>query len=478
MVNTMNFKNRKALNPLLKWLWEFLSMMNAKKIVIPAEHRDRVLAVRELLSNDCSGIVNSILDFAINAALIDYSIDTQNNNLTDKLNNWLNEINSDLRGQVPTGLKPLAQQYFSERWKGSSLIVLRTIWETKDGMSLPTKMWFIDGENIKVEDGNQNRVIGEEKYYLYIKDNKYKPLPSTKDELIFVQKPFSTWSTLEPIPFIMQRGIYQNLLLLEMVMNKGENFLAKALEYMLVMKKGTEALAREGKAEFIYSEAELKKAKEDFQTLANDMKVIDGIPTYTTNFDTDLSHFVPDYAALLKQELYSPIERRLLSALGLIDIVQGVSSTRRESTLNPKPFITEVEKGIGDFQTLLYDIVYTIVEKNKIAHPKYFSSELKINTSNVKAFIDDSLRDHLRSMYDRGLISKQTYAEIVGSVSFEIEVSRREKETKDELDDTMYPPVIQNQEGTGFDTPTKKNVAPKDNVPTDKQSIEKRNFKN
>ena len=164
MSNTINFKNRKALNPLLKWLWEFLSMMNAKKIVIPAEHRDRVLAVRELLSNDCSGIVNSILDFAINAALIDYSIDTQNNNLTDKLNNWLNEINSDLRGQVPTGLKPLAQQYFSERWKGSSLIVLRTIWETKDGMSLPTKMWFIDGENIKVEDGNQSRVIGEEKY--------------------------------------------------------------------------------------------------------------------------------------------------------------------------------------------------------------------------------------------------------------------------------------------------------------------------
>jgi hypothetical protein len=276
----------------------------------------------------------------------------------------------------------------------------------------------------------------------------------------------------------MQRGIYQNLKLLEMIIGKGENFIAKALEYMLVMKKGTESLAKEGKAEFIYSEAELKKAKEDFQTLAQDMKVVDGIPTYTTNFDTDLSHFVPDYSALLKQELYSPIERRLLSALGLIDIVQGVSSTRRESTLNPKPFLTEVEKGIGDFQTLLYDIVYTIVEKNKIAHPKYFSSELKINTSHVKAFIDDSLRDHLRSMYDRGLVSKQTYAEVVDTVNFDIEVARRTTETKEKLDDTMYPPVIQNQEGTGFDTTTKKNVAPTDKIPEDKKGPEAKNFKN
>lgn len=468
----MNYKNRSNLgNPLLKWVWEFMSLLSSKQITIPSNHRDKVLAVKNLLDNDYSGLVNSVLDFAVNAALVEYTIDTQNNNLSNKLNNWLNEINSDLRGQVPTGLKSLASQYFRERWKGSSLLVLRTIWEKKDDLTLPTKMWFIDGENIKVEDNNENRVIGNEKYSLYIADNKYKKLPTSKEELIFVQKPFSSWSDLSPTPFIIQRGIYQNLKLMELVMTKGENFLAKALEYMLVMKKGTEGLAKEGKAEFTYDEKDLKKVKEDFQTLVSEMKTVDGVPSYVTNFDTSLEHLVPNYEAILKESLYNPIERRLLAGLGLVDIVQGVSSTRRESTLNPKPFITEVEKGIVDFQTLLYDVVYTIVEKNKIEHPKYFSSDLKINTSQIKSFIDDSLRNHLRSMYDRGVISKQSYTEIVGDVSFEIEVSRREQETKDKLDDIMFPPVVTNQEGTGFDTPTK------DNVPTDKLGVEKKNFK-
>ncbi len=469
----MNPRNRKGLNPLLKWLWELLSLLSSKKINIPAEHRDRVIAVKNLLANDYSGMVNSVLDFAINAALIEYSIETQNSNLTKKLNNWLNEINSDLRGKVPTGLKPLAYQYFKERWKGSSLLVLRTMWEEKDGILLPTRMWFVDGENIKIEDKHKSRIIGEEDYYLYITENEFRKLP-TKDEEIFVQKPFASWSTLEPMPFIIKRGIYQNLKMMELVMIKGENFLTKALEYMLVMKRGTEKLALDGKAEYTYSKTDLKEAKEDFSKLVSDAKVIDGIPTYTTNFDTDISHLVPNYEDVLKRELYEPIEKRLLASLGLIDIVQGVSSTRRESTLSPKPFISEVKKGIVDFQTLLYDIVYTIVDKNKIAHPKYFSSKLKINTSSIEAFIDDSLRDHLRSMYDKGVISKRTYSQIVGGVDFDIEVSRRKQETEDKLDDKMYPPITDNKEGTGFDTEKKNN---EQNIPDDKKDPEKKNYK-
>jgi len=470
----MDYSKRGKLNPLLRWLWELLSLFSSKQITIPSDHRERVIAVKTVLENDCSGMVNSILDFAINAALVNYSIDAENTNLSEKLNDWLGSINSDLRGQVPTGLKSLANQYFRERWKGSSLLVLRSIWEKKDDLILPTKMWFIDGENIKVEDDNTNRMIGQEKYSLYIKGNKYKPLPSFKNELIFVQKPFASWSDISPIPFLVQRGVYQNLKLLELVMNKGENFLAKALEYMLVMKKGTEGLAKEGKSEFIYDKKDLTEAKEDLQTLMKDMKTVAGVPTYVTNFDTNFEHLVPNYEAILKETLYNPIERRLLASLGLIDIVQGVSSTRQQAMLNPKPFITEVEKGIGDFQTLLYDIVYTIIEKNKLEHPKYFSYDLKINTSQIKAFIDDSLRNHLRSMYDRGVLSKETYADVVGSVPLDIEVTRRTQETKDKLDEVMYPPVIQNTEAKSADlSPFEK----QDNLPEDKKSIEKKNFK-
>jgi hypothetical protein len=64
----------------------------------------------------------------------------------------------------------------------------------------------------------------------------------------------------------------------------------------------------------------------------------------------------------------------------------------------------------------------------------------------MKQFITDTVRDHLRSMYDRGILSKQTYGEIVGQVDLDIEANRRKDEKEKKLDDVFYPPVINNQE--------------------------------
>ena len=72
------------------------------------EYREKVLAVKELLDNDISGIVNSVLDFSINCALVEYSVKTSNSTLTAFLNDWLLNINSDLRGKIPVGIKALA----------------------------------------------------------------------------------------------------------------------------------------------------------------------------------------------------------------------------------------------------------------------------------------------------------------------------------------------------------------------------------
>jgi cation transport regulator ChaB len=56
----------------------------------------------------------------------------------------------------------------------------------------------------------------------------------------------------------------------------------------------------------------------------------------------------------------------------------------------------------------------------------------------------DKIRDSLQNMYDRGIISKRTYAEVVGEVDFDIEVQRREVEKDEGLEDVMFPPVINN----------------------------------
>jgi hypothetical protein len=281
----------------------------------------------------------------------------------------------------------------------------------------------------------------------------------------------------------------------------GEKIIAKALEYLLLIKKGTEQLTLSGKPEFTYSEQDLTDIKNNFSEFVQRTKKESGIPTHVTNFDTEFEHFIPDYTKAFSETLFAPIEKRLLAGLGLIEIVEGVASTRREGILNPKPFITEVYNGIKDFKSLLNDIIQTIIEKNASSHRKFATSDIHIYTSPIMPFIDDKIRAQMRSMYDRGVISKQTYAEVCGAdVNFPIEIQRRQNETDKDLDIKMYAPIIDNREGVGIDYlddtskppkltpilpksvrkptfPPSASPTKKETVPVSKKGPEKKNFK-
>lgn len=457
MSNTL--RDRIRVSPALTWFSDMLSLIDSKPIVVPTHYVDRVIAVKTALNNDVSGLVNSILDFGINAALVKYNIETSNKTVNGILNNWLDNINESLRGKIPTGLNALAKEYMRERWKGSSLLLLRTVWEDVDGYTLPTRLWFVDGQDIIVHDDNKDNVrrLGEEDYGIYLggKDKKGKPkilqLPAKKDEEIFVQKPFTRWGDLYPVPFLIQRGIYKNMRVLELLAQKGEHVIANALEYIFLLKKGTEGMALSNNPDFIYSEEDLKGVKNNLKALLDERKTgAQGTPIYASNFDTEAEHLIPEYEKILKAELYAPIERRILGGLGLIEIVEGISTTRKESVLNPKPFQSELNNGIKDFKILLTDLIKTIIEKNKPKHRKLFSDNVTVNIYNtpMKEFLDRDVRQVLRSMYDRGVLSKETFTEVVGGMEFEVEVQRRKNEKEDGLEDTMFPPVIQNQEST------------------------------
>ena len=466
----------------LRWLADILTLFEPEEIKIPEKFRDQVLEIRKLLQSDVSGLVNSLLDFAIDCALVKYSVETSNQNLTEFLNNWLNNINEDLRGKIPTGLRALAKEYFKERWKGSSLLLLRTKWEEKDGFILPTKLFFVKGEDVVIEDGEEEGParIGEEQYYLRLTKKKNKKLPATKTEEIFIQKPYaSNWAEKYSVPFVIQRGLYKNLKLLEVIERKGEKVVGKALEYMLMLKKGTERLAIEGRPEFTYDGEELKQISEDFKNFIKNRKTQAGTPVYTTNFDTVIEHLIPDFQKILRQELYTPVERRILAGLGLVEIIQGIASTRRESIFNPQPFIQEIENGIKDFKQLLTDIMKTIVDKNKELHRKYMNERIEINSSPIKAFITDDIREHLRSAYDRGVLSMRTYVEMVCETDFDIEVERRKVEEQKGLDVLMYPhPVInREQEVSPLEERKLEDIEdPQDDIPEDKKGPEKENY--
>ena len=461
----------------LRWLLDMVNYFKRDIIVVPNTYRDQVLAVKELLTDDVSGLVNTMLDFAIGSAIdVDYRIETNNNNLDIVLNNWLKDINSSLIGKIPVGLDALAREYFRERWKGSSFLLLRTFWEEIDGYILPTKLYFVDGEDIVVENDSETVTIGEEKYALRIEKNKSKPLPSKKNEVIFVQKPYCSWGTEYTTPFIIFRGLYKNAKFLELLEEKGEMVVGKALEYLLTLKKGTERLAAENIA--VYDKTDLDTVKEDFQKIINDRKSTAGVPTYISNFDTEIAHLIPDYDKILKGELYGPPEKRILAGLGLVDIVQGAGSTRRESTLNPKPFIGEIQSGVNDFKSLLKDLLVTVIEKNKLGHKKYFTNSkiTEVRSTPLKIFLSDDGKSLLRSIYDRGGLSKQTFVELVGDVDYAVEVERRKNEKRRGEILTMYPPVVQNMEQNpdpGEELINKPGVKPT----SDRQGPESRNFR-
>jgi len=466
--------------PQLRWLSDMISFLQGEELVIPTKYREQVLETKALLNGDSSGLASTLLDFAISAAVdVDYNIETNNQSLGVLLNNWLGDINSSLRGKVPTGIESLAKEYFRERWKGSSFLLLRTAWEDVDGYYLPTKMWFVDGEDIEVETKDEETVIlGDEKYLLRIKKNKSIPLGVSKDEMLFVQKPFTSWGQLYPVPFLIQRGTFYNLKFLEILNGKGVNVLTKALEYLMLIKKGTERLALEGRSEFVYSDEDLKAVKNALGIAAQNSRSQSGIMSYATNFDTEIEHLIPEYNKILNGELHAPIEKRILGSLGLIDIVQGMSSSRKESLLNPKPFMGEVQSGVNDFSAMIKDIVITIAEQNATRHKKNFSAKniIEIRTSPIKLFMDNKIKTLLRNMYDRGILSKRTAAELIGDLDYDMERERRTRETNTGDDDLMIAPVIQNNGQIPSVTKTTK-ISDKD-VSPDKTGLESLDFKN
>jgi hypothetical protein len=195
-----------------------------------------------------------------------------------------------------------------------------------------------------------------------------------------------------------------------------------------------------------------------------------------------MEHMIPEYTKIINQELFSVIERKILAGLGLIQSLEGVNASSKKDTYNSRPFVAEVRQASTDFKWLLTDIMKEIVARNK--KKKWKEASIHITVSPLVEFISDEGKNLLRSLYDRGVLSRETLVDIVGDMDFNTEVNRLKDEKKKKIDETMFPPVIQNlgPEATGGeDNPMKvkepgKNPNP-DKVPADKKGPEKRNYK-
>lgn len=437
---------------------------------IPTTFSAQCQAVKSMLEYDCTGLIGSLTNFAVSSAKVDFSIETDNTTFNSILKQWLDTVNMDF-GTVPMGIKALAEQYYMERWQGSSFAVLQIAkWEKfgNTDLILPTKMFFVDGSSIHAEDveeANSNLSIDSYKYFVGESDT---PI-SSKSAII--NRPYCRWHDKYPIPYLMSRGIYQNAEIIKSLKTKETEILDQIIPYLLLAKKGSEALSVNGKT---YTQTELQTIANQFQDLMTELKSVSlgdkqvKSPIRVTNFDEDLKHFIPDLSTIFNTALFEQAERNIMSGLGFIDVVQGISNTRRESTLNPKVFIQEVNAGVESFKEILRQILVLIKYKNE-SHIKYTNSELYVCSSPVKSFMTAEFLDNIRLLYTHGGLSKKTYTELVGGTDYDTEKFRRIKESKSGDDYTMYPQITVNNEEKGIDVRGKDPDANEKAIPKDKQ---------
>ena len=436
----MNFGNANLANI-------FLNMM-MRKITIPKDYHGQVDAIKLMLTDDMTGLVDSLGDFAVQSASVKYNIDTDSEELNKQLKKWLKNINSEFAGKLPRGINALAKEYFKERWKSSSFPILKILeWGKIDDLVVPTKMAFVDGGSVYSKDLKETETlkqIGGYDYYLGSEKTEKEKL----DKGVIFTRPFCRWFDEYPVPFLIKRGIYHNWKLIESIKETQSKVLDQIIPYFLSVKKGTEQLAIDHIK--VYDQSELDDIVQQFQEMINEQKRLlgqeQGPPVRVSQFDEEIKHEIPDLNVIMEKDLFASPERGILSGWGFIDIVEATSTSRRESILNPKGFIKEVKTGVEDFRVyILEELVAQIIEKNK-THTKYMAKTFHVTHSPVVAFMTDKFKQECRQLWNAGKLSAQTAVEIVAEVDFETEVYRREQEKKNGIDEIMYPPITQAQE--------------------------------
>ena len=450
-------------------LWDtFISyMFGSGQISIPTDFHGQCASIYEMLSNDSSGIISTLIDYSINSASeAKFSVESSNETLENLLDVWLGRININING-VPTGLQELAKEYYKEIWAGSSLCLLKVSdWKTikvgNNEIYAPTTLWFHNGGAAYIKRPNpKNYKLGTDEYY---QDEKTtKSIVPSKGDLIIQKYGSSRWFAKYPIPYLVRKGVLKNFLAIQELQSKGDEVISKNLPYLLQLIKGTEGSFLKGKG--IKTE-DLENMRTTLKTkLKRYKKEGKEVPIATTPFDEEFKHIIPDLLPMLREELFRQGYRALLAGLGFVDLLE-IAQSRQETRLNPKPFIAEVNAGVEGFKSILKEIIFLIIKENKEYHKKFFSDNVTLNITNTPLRINlDQLRDLFRSGFVYGAVTFQTFHESLG-IDHEQEIERMKKEWDSGLRELFYAHIISNQEDKGIDTDISK-------PPITKKEIEK-----
>jgi len=397
---------------------------------------DKVKECRSILENDLTGFITPIIKFAITAASkVKYTIKTDNDNLNSLIDKALSFINSDYVGKVSIGLEPLKKDFFRSYWE-SGLVLVKVAFNEIEELSLPVTAFVVDSSSVEVE-GDETK-FGSFSYSV----NK-KNLVNNDTNHYFVYKDCSVYKKY-PTPPLISRGIWVNYQIKNNIKFLQGDYLKKIVSLLWVVLKGDK-----NRPDLKFDRKKAEELKKDLETALKEAKDVSElekrIPTLIGRYDTEIKIITPEMESMLTENITRSIDKDILSGLGFVTVVEGLSS-RRDIVLNPKPFIHSVLDTVFLFKQFLNDLFFVISQKNK-EHVKYFSpnSRYKIVTSPLNSFWTDDMMDIMRVLSDRGLLSIQSSLENF-DIDFEEERKRREKEAEKGDEIVFYPRVLQNVE--------------------------------
>lgn len=402
---------------------------------VPSSRDGKINCVNQMFNSDPTGLVVSLSDFAVKVGNVPAYVSTKNNNIDKIFKKYFEIVNNDWAHLgVRMGIAGLREQFMREYFQGSTFPVL--VYDGTmniNGYTLPSNLYFLDGSSLKCKISNN----GFTKYQYTFADDTNIPTNS------IITKPFARWQDDFPSPFLIRRGVYPSWSIINDLKHKQNNILNKILPFLLTVSRGNDEMTKNG----------VEITANDFEKIENDInELIENkdsatVPTRISGYDEKILQQIPDIENMFKDKLITAAEKSILCSFGFVDLADGVSTSRRESVLNPKAFISLIEESIDIFNDcILKPLIYKIAEMNKSEHPKMFIKGFDIVSNKPKTFTSEEAFRMIRSCYDRGTISKRTLTDLVADVDYDFERYNRIQEILNGDDVLMYPQIITNQE--------------------------------
>ncbi len=393
-------------------LYEARNLLSTNTLSDITDFRTAVGKARDLWHN--RDIVSLVGELMVSAAS-GFEITCRDKKTKNIFDDWAANINQGLPDCTQKGFDKILEWMFREYWQ-SGFVLPYLSWGTKDGVFLPLKGTIFDPLTIKQEgssvfggikysfEESLEETVGEGTSYdsfdLVPGKESGGHFPLRKSDTFYILKRGAQPYELFPHPYLTRifKWIDFRDKLLDMDYATASGVLASIVLFKILSGK-----------------------PEERSRLATILKTIKRTSIVATSADIKSEVVSPPVESLLSWDKFREADLVIRESLGLVEFV-GVDLNSSRARFNPIPLVAEIQRGRREMARLMESIFQDIVIKNNL------SEVPNVHWKRIRLFENEQIWKLLvRDLYDRGILSLQTYAE-EAELEYEQELERRKAE--------------------------------------------------